>query len=45
MYKRSEHLLNKYRTNKKIPMNVLIQINISQEENKNGIYIKNYKNI
>lgn len=38
-------LLNKYRTNKKIPMNVLIQINISQEENKNGIYIKNYKKL
>ncbi|QIQ41544.1 MAG: YggS family pyridoxal phosphate-dependent enzyme [Buchnera aphidicola (Aphis urticata)] len=35
-------LLNKYRTNKQVPINVLIQINISKEDNKNGISIKNY---
>ncbi|WP_343154208.1 YggS family pyridoxal phosphate-dependent enzyme [Buchnera aphidicola] len=38
-------LLNKYRTNKKLPINVLIQINISKEKNKNGIDIENYHNL
>lgn len=38
-------LLNKYRFKKSFPMNVLIQINISNEINKNGICIKNYKKL
>ncbi|QFQ32701.1 YggS family pyridoxal phosphate-dependent enzyme [Buchnera aphidicola (Aphis fabae)] len=38
-------LLNKHRTNKQLPINVLMQINISKEENKNGICIKNYKKL
>ncbi|QFQ32353.1 YggS family pyridoxal phosphate-dependent enzyme [Buchnera aphidicola] len=38
-------LLNKYRTNKKPPINVLIQVNISEETNKNGVSIKNYQKL
>lgn len=38
-------LLNKYRTNQKSPINILIQINISQEENKNGVCLENYRNL
>ncbi|ALD15474.1 hypothetical protein IX46_02840 [Buchnera aphidicola (Aphis glycines)] len=38
-------LLNKYRTSKKPPINVLIQVNISEEPNKNGVSIKNYQQL
>lgn len=38
-------LLNKYRAKSLFPMNVLMQINISDEINKNGICIKNYKKL
>lgn len=38
-------LLNKYRIKKNFPMNVLIQINISKNLNKNGICVKNYKKL
>ncbi|AAM68072.1 YggS family pyridoxal phosphate-dependent enzyme [Buchnera aphidicola] len=38
-------LLNKYREKKSFPMNVLMQINISNEVTKNGICIKNYKKL
>ncbi|QCI18501.1 YggS family pyridoxal phosphate-dependent enzyme [Buchnera aphidicola (Aphis nasturtii)] len=38
-------LLNKYRIKQKVPINVLIQINISEENNKNGISIRNYQKL
>ncbi|QCI20670.1 YggS family pyridoxal phosphate-dependent enzyme [Buchnera aphidicola (Brachycaudus cardui)] len=38
-------LLNKYRPKNLPPINVLIQINISEEKNKNGVYIKDYKKL
>ncbi|CAL4325888.1 Pyridoxal phosphate homeostasis protein [Buchnera aphidicola (Protaphis terricola)] len=38
-------LLNKNRKNTQLRMNVLMQINISQETNKNGVDIKNYKSL
>ncbi|CAL4325901.1 YggS family pyridoxal phosphate-dependent enzyme [Buchnera aphidicola] len=38
-------LLNKHRSKNSIPMNVLMQINISNEINKNGVSIKNYKKL
>ncbi|QCI17347.1 YggS family pyridoxal phosphate-dependent enzyme [Buchnera aphidicola (Aphis helianthi)] len=38
-------LLNQNRTNTQCPMNVLIQINISKEKNKNGIDIKQYQKL
>ncbi|AYN24542.1 YggS family pyridoxal phosphate-dependent enzyme [Buchnera aphidicola] len=38
-------LLNKYRKKNLFPMNVLMQINISNETNKNGVCIKNYKKL
>lgn len=38
-------LLNQYREKKNVSINVLIQINISEEENKNGVDIKNYQKL
>ncbi|WP_395765411.1 YggS family pyridoxal phosphate-dependent enzyme [Buchnera aphidicola (Myzus persicae)] len=38
-------LLNQYRPKNLLPINVLIQINISQEENKNGISIQDYQKL
>lgn len=38
-------LLNKHRSKNLIPMNVLMQINISNEIQKNGVSIKNYKKL
>ncbi|QCI19063.1 YggS family pyridoxal phosphate-dependent enzyme [Buchnera aphidicola] len=38
-------LLNKYRKIKEVPINVLIQINISKEKNKNGVSIEDYQKL
>ncbi|QCI26949.1 YggS family pyridoxal phosphate-dependent enzyme [Buchnera aphidicola (Thelaxes californica)] len=42
---RHAYLLNKYRSNLEKPLNILIQINMDAEVNKNGILIKNIFNI